>query len=64
MFEVERDPFFSKLENETLSKLAEIVPPEPVAPVKSNKQLPSDNKFVSVEDALKELEELNKKGLL
>jgi len=64
MFEIERDPFIDKIENETLSKLAEIVPPEPVEHVKSSKQLPSDNKFVSVEDALRELEDLKKKGLL
>jgi hypothetical protein len=59
-----RDPKTDALEKEVFSKLAQFsVGNEPSAP-KSNKHLPSDNKTLSPEEAMKELEEMQAKGLI
>ena len=64
MFNIERDPQFASFENDVFSKLAEIVPPEPAQAIRTDRQLPSDNKAVTPEDALREIQELQKQGLL
>ena len=65
MLKIERDPSIASLEQELYSRLAAAIPPDPVlASPPSTKQLPSDNKPVSVEDAIRELQELEKQGLL
>lgn len=63
--DIERDDKFRKQEVELFSQMREIVGTEATSqPIKTNRLLPSDNKMVSVEDALKELADLHKQGLL
>jgi hypothetical protein len=53
----ERDPIFSKLENDVFSKLREISSPEPICNTPSNKHTV---KTFSFEDAIKDLANLRK----
>lgn len=64
-YNIERDGRNKKIENDIFSKMQEIVGPE-IAPEVNNsgKLLPSDNRVVTPEDAMRELLELQKKGLI
>ena len=66
VFDIDRDPSVSKLESDVLSRCLSLVPDEvtPSVDIPTNRQLPSDNRQVSLEDALRELRELEKQGLL
>jgi len=65
MPQIEREGGVNDLEQQLFQTLEQIVTPDPYVPVNNtNKQLPSDNKFVTPEDAIKELQELQKQGLL
>jgi len=64
MFDIEGDPSIKSLETEVLSKLSSLIPPDPpnrsTSPSISTRQLPSDNQFIGLEQAMKELLELEK----
>lgn len=65
MPQIEKDPGVNELEQQLFKALEQIAPPEPIETLtNTNRQLPSDNKFVTPEDAIKELQELQKQGLL
>ena len=65
MFDIERDTSTNKLESDVLSRCLSLIPDDaPTLSVSKNRQLPSDNKQVSLEDALRELQEIEKQGLL
>ena len=53
----ERDPIFSKLENDVYSKLNEISSPEPICNIPVNKNI---IKTFTFEDAIKDLANLKK----
>ena len=53
----ERDPIFSKLENDVFSKLREISSPEPTCNIPANKNI---IKTFTFEDAIKDLANLKK----
>lgn len=53
----ERDPIFSKLENDVFSKLKEISSPEPICNIPANKNI---IKTFTFEDAIKDLANLKK----
>ena len=66
MFDIERDPLLNQLEDDVLSRCLSLIPDEVTTSVAAttNRQLPSDNRQVTLEDALRELQEIEKQGLL
>jgi hypothetical protein len=53
---IERDPTINKLEQDVFAKMHEIVKPEPL----QQGQATPDVQFVSFEDAIRELAQMNK----
>ena len=62
--ERQRDPFQVKMEQEVLSKLKEWSIDNTPAPKKGWNRLPSDNISLTPEEAIKQLQELEKKNVI